>query len=42
MVTFAMLAALPFVLVAAQYFIISRLAPATQDQIISTARYRSR
>lgn len=40
--SFALLASMPFILLASLYFIISSLRPEEQDWIISHARYRSR
>jgi hypothetical protein len=40
--TFALLASLPFILLASLYFILNSLRPEEQDWIISHARYRSR
>ena len=40
--TFALLAAMPFILLASLYFIIKGLRPEEQDWIVSRARYRIR
>lgn len=40
--TIALLASMPFILIASLYFILSSLRPEEQDWIISRARYRSR
>jgi hypothetical protein len=42
MATFAFWASMPFVLIAALYFVIGRLSTQQQDWIIAHARYRGR